>query len=517
MESDSYILNETLREYTPDVLNCISHLSSDEVFTTPDMVNEVLDILPSDVWSDPTLRFLDPGTKTGVFLKQIAIRLFNGLAEKIPDEWERVNHILKNQVFGFAITELTGYVSRRTLYCSLRADSKFSLVDIFDNKDGNIVYVDLQHKIVNGFCIHCGISGKESSGTKQMDGEYESHAHIFTHVPRENLEQMNFDIIVGNPPYQLSDGCYGAGAKPIYHKFIERAIELNPKYFCFITPSRWFAGGKGLDSFRSKTLSDKRIKILVDYPDARDCFPNVEIKGGVSYFLWDRDYSGKCNIKTHLGKKEYRFNSRFLDENDVFIRFNQAIPILRKIQKHNEHTLDGNVLGQNVFGFWTDYTDYKKLDKEFTYNKNSSDHVKIYAKHNNIGIIKKSKVEKSQELIDQYNVLIGKSGSVNGSFPNKIIGTTIIAEPGSVCTGSFLVVGSFKNKLVAKNFQKYIKTRLFRFLLSLRTPTQDISRKCFKFIPDLPMNVEWTDEKLYEKYGINKTEQKFIESMIKEM
>jgi site-specific DNA-methyltransferase (adenine-specific) len=337
----------------------------------------------------------------------------------------------------------------------------------------------------------------------------ENHAYQFIHQDINQIfNNMKFDVIIGNPPYQLQDGGFGASAAPIYHKFIEMAVALNPKYISMIIPSRWFAGGKGLDDFRAKMLTDKRLKVLVDHPNAEDCFPGVEIKGGVCYFLWDSKHDGECEVVSMLEGEEVSRAKRKLDEHDTFIRFNESIEIINKIKSKNEETLDKKVSSRKPFGFATDFKDYKT--KDFT------GAVKIYAR-GEIGFISKDKILNNQSWINKYKVFMAMAAEGKGTYPNNITGKPIMIGKNTCCTETYLVIDVFDDKNKAENLEKYIKTRFFRFLVSLKKNTQHLSKDRFSFVPDLDMSQEWTDEKLYKRYGIDEKEQEFIRSIVREM
>lgn len=489
--------------HMPDILDTIANLSNDEVFTPPELVNKILDILPEEVWHNKDYKWLDPATKTGIFLREIAKRLMDGLRDEFPDEEKRRQHILQNMLYGIAITDLTALMSRRTLYTSKYANGKKSVAKFKDEK-GNISYDNRPHTYESGECIYCG---NKEGGELDRDASHERHAYNFIHLTKQEAEKMHFDVIVGNPPYQLSDGGgTGSSAMPIYQYFVQQAKKLDPRYISFIIPARWFAGGKGLDSFREEMLNDNHIKELFDYPDASDCFPGVSIEGGVLYFIRDSKYSGECKITTILRGDEESSMVRPLSEYDTFIRWNAAIPILRRVQALHEDTLNSRVTNRNPFSL----TGKVKLD-----NIDNPDKVKIYANKQE-GFIQRSQIQKNKELIDKYKVLISKAHGI-GSYPDTVISKPIIALPRSACTETYLVVGSYGTEIEAKNMARYTRTRFFRFLLSLRKLTQNITANSYSFIPNLPMDQEWTDEKLYKRYGITEKEQQFIESLVKEM
>lgn len=492
--------------YNPDVLTCLANLSNDEVFTPPTIVNQMLDTLPKELWHNSKAKFLDPFSKSGVFLREIVKRLNTGLEEEIPNLQNRINHILKNQVYGIAITELTALLTRRSLYCSKYANGKKSITNIFKNEDGNIAYERIEHTWENGKCKYCGAS----EDIYDREKELESHAYLFIHN-KNPYKNMQFDVIIGNPPYQLNVGVESKSfAISIYQKFIQEAIRLNPKYLCMIVPSRWYAGGRGLDEFRDKMLSDKRIKILVDFLDSSVCFPGVEIKGGVCYFLWERDFKGICEIHSYQKETLKSITKRPLLEKgmNTFVRFNEAIPILKKIITINNLNFSELVSVQTPFGFISSFKNYQ--DKPF----NNS--VKIFAQ-NKTGYVDRNLIGKGVDLIDKYKIYISKSYGANENYPHQIINKPFIGEPNSCCTQTYLAIGPFKTKKEALNVLTYMKTRFFRFSVMLKKVSQDAMRGVYSFVPMQDFNEEWNDEKLYKKYGLSQEEIDFIESMIRPM
>lgn len=435
--------------YNPDVLACLANLSNDEVFTPPKLVNEMLDMLPADLFCNPNIKFLDPACKTGVFLREIAKRLDKGLEKHIPDKQQRINHIFTKQLYGIAITELTALLSRRTVYGSKTANGKYSFCESFDNAQGNIYYERIQHTWENGRCVWCGASQE----VYDRGVEVESYAYNFIHTDNPliffNEVNMKFDVIIGNPPYQLSDGGAGASAIPLYHKFVEQAKRLKPKYLCMIIPARWFAGGRGLDDFRDSMLNDKRIKYLVDYPISSECFPGVEIKGGICYFLWDREYNGKCQVKTIMKDKESILERNLLEKgNTTFLRYNESISIFEKVKKQDEPSFDILVSSMKPFGLRT-YFKGKKQKFEGS--------IKVYS-NKEIGYIKKDEIISNIGWVEDYKVYITRSYGAGEEFPHQVLNKPILGEPNSCCTETYLVIGPFSNKKRAENAISYIKT-----------------------------------------------------------
>src|SRR6185503_4484238 len=338
--------------YNPDVLSCLANLSNDEVFTPPSLANKILDLLPTTIWSNPDAKFLDPVCKSGVFLREMAKRLMNGLETRIPDKQKRIDHIFKTQLYGISITELTGLLSRRSVYCSKTANGQYSICESFEDEKGNVRYERMQHTWQNGKCAYCGASKEIYDREEELD----TYAYNFIHTEKpEEIFNMKFDVIVGNPPYQLSDGGAQSSATPIYQKFIEQAIKLNPRYLTMIVPARWYSGGKGLDDFRTAMLNDKRLSEIHDFPETSDVFPGLNIRGGVCYFLWENDYNGDCKITTHKGDTIGKTITRPLLEkgNEVFIRYNEAISILNKIKVKKENSFSKYVSAHKAFGLRT--------------------------------------------------------------------------------------------------------------------------------------------------------------------
>lgn len=494
--------------YNPDVLSCIANLSNDEVFTPPEVANAMLDMLPQELFRDPNATFLDPACKSGVFLREIAKRLLIGLEDQIPDLQERVDHIFQKQLYGIAITELTSLLSRRSLYCSKYPNSRYS-VSVFGDAQGNVRFKNTPHRWSGGKCVFCGASESEYGG-KKREG-MESHAYEFIHTikPQEILK-MKFDVIIGNPPYQLSDGGAQASATPIYNLFVEQAKKLNPRYLSFIIPARWYGGGKGLDSFRSMMISDKHIRVLHDFLNASDCFgTGVEVKGGICYFLWDRDNEGKCKVFTHNADKVIEQEERYLQEenSNVFIRYTEGVSVYHKVRAFNEPTIDRIVSSQKPFGLRT------YVHGESTPFQGS---VKLYER-GGVGYIKRTEIEKNQQWVDKPKVYISAAYNAGDTYPHQIIGKPIPGEKGTCCTETYIVIGPFNTMDEVSNVVSYIQTKFFRFLVMLKKSSQHAAASVYSFVPMQDFTQSWTDEKLFDKYGIDSNEIEFIDAMIRPM
>ena len=537
--------NLLARTHNPDVLTCIANLSNDEVFTPPEMASAMLDMVAEawaadhggeNLWANPDVTFLDPFTKTGVFLREITRRLVEGLEAQIPDLQERVNHVLTKQVYGIAITELTALMARRSVYCSKRADGKHSICTAFDTPDGNIWFERIEHTWTGGTresrvdpltgdelfvytnrkCSYCGAGEKEYGRGEGL----ETHAYAFIHT--DDIKQriteifgaaMHFDNVIGNPPYQLgSDG--GTRDIPIYQHFVRQAKELDLSLLMMIIPSRWMATGLGLNDFRREMLTDRRIRALVDYQNAADIFPGVGINGGACYFLWSNQYKGDCEVTTVRADKSTSSSTRRLDEFDILIRDARALPILRKVQADDPPSINTILARDKEFGWTSNFRDFGSRPGE--------DSVPIYyidSMQRKMGYISRNRVTKSAELIDTWKLLVPEVGSGRErerTGVDLVLGPSQIAPSPSVCTQSFLFFYADTEEEI-RSIRSYYSTKLFRFLVSLRKITQHATHATYRWVPIQSWDRTWTDEELYKKYSLTETEIAYIESLIRPM
>ena len=548
-----------LRGRNPDVLTCIANLSNDEVFTPPELASRMLNTLAeawsadhdgANIWADPNITFLDPVTKSGVFLREITSRLIGGLKDEIADLEERVDHILTQQVYGIGITQLTSFLARRSLYCSKNAASEHSVAPSFrktETSEGNIWFERSEHtwiggsewvltadeqgnqfeKYVNGRCKYCGAGQKAFDRGKG----FETHAYAFIHTTdiRARIaeifgDNMQFDVIIGNPPYQLADGGgSGTSAVPIYNLFVEQAKKLDPRLLTMVIPSRWFTGGKGLDEFRESMLTDDRLRSIDDYVIASDLFPGVALKGGACYFLWDRDNPGPCEVTTHFKDEPPSTATRPLLEEgvDVFIRYNKGLSILKKVvavETGSTTTLalpeakrfEQLVSTRRPFG----------LDSTFKGKaKQGADDLLVY-QNGGTAYVPRNSITTGTQLIDKWKLYVGFAAPGTGNkdtFPHRIISTPFIGPPKSISSETYLCIGPFNLKSHAESALSYLSCRLTRFLILLHKPSHNTTRRVYTFVPTQEWDHTWTDGELYTKYGITDDEIDFIESMVRPM
>lgn len=513
----------TLQGHNPDVLTCIANLSNDEVFTPPELANQMLDTLEESwaksnggesIWTNKDITFLDPCTKSGVFLREIVKRLNEGLSKEIPDLTERVNHILTKQVFGIGITQLTSLLARRSVYCSKYANGIHSVARTFSTEEGNIWFERTEHTWEKGKCKFCSASKAEYGRGEDL----ETHAYAFIHTESVKKlvsdlfgENMQFDVIIGNPPYQLSNG--DSSDIPIYQRFVAQAKALEPKYVSMVIPARWMAGGKWLDGFRAEMLADKSLKALVDYPVASDVFPSVDIKGGVCYFLRDQSHHGKTEVTSVRGNAVTGPINRDLDEFDVFVRDATAVSILHKVLEDLDNPLSEITTGQTPFGLLSNFSSFTKNAKDGFLHlyMQGGDHERW---------VDPKFVIRNEELVNEWKVLAPKAGPGNSGghvIPDMVLGRPVVAEPKSVCTQTYLVVGPLASKAECESLASYLCTKFLRFLVSLRKPSQDANRGVYRWVPQQSWDRNWTDIELYRKYELTKNEVEFIEAMIRPM
>ena len=513
----------TLRGRNPDVLTCIANLSNDEVFTPPELANRMLDTLAeawaanhggADLWADKNVKFLDPCTKSGVFLREIARRLTDGLAKEIPNLQKRVNHILTQQVFGIGITRITSLLARRSVYCSKHAQGVHSIAKGFKTDEGNIWFERLEHTWGETKCRFCGAP----RAILEREAELENYAYALIHT--DNIKtriaeifkkNMQFDVIIGNPPYQMKGGAGGTSDSSIYHLFVEQAQKLDPRFMSMVIPSRWLAGGRGMDEFRRAMLGDGHMRELVDYPVANDVFPGVEIKAGVSYFLWDAAHEGDCKVTTIRGGEVVGPIERNLAEYDVFVRDARAVSILHKVLGRDELSINTILTRDTAFGMASNFDGFHETEL--------SDDVPLYfirKMKRGVGYIRRNTVNKNVNLIDTWKVLVPEAFNGGDAVPHQILGKPLIAPSPSACTQSYLFfhIGSHK---AAMSLQSYYATRFFRFLVSQRKITQHALHSTYIWVPMQKWNRTWTDKDLFAKYGITQEEQAYIESQVKVM
>lgn len=513
-----------LKNRNPDVLTCIANLSNDEVFTPPEFANRMLDTLAegwaagnggADIWADSKVTFLDPCTKSGVFLREITKRLIKGLEGEIPDLQERVGHILTKQVFGIATTRLTSLMARRSLYCSKHAKGAHSIATEFESDDGNVWFTRLEHEWDGLKCRFCS-APRALFG---RDDDLENYAYAFIHTDdiRARLnelfgDKMQFDVIIGNPPYQMAGGAGGTSDSSIYHLFVEQAVRLEPNYVSMVTPSRWLAGGRGMDDFRANMLSCGKLQALVDYPVSKDVFPGVEVKGGIGYFLWSKDHDGPTLVTTIRGEETIGPISRDLDEFDIFVRDPRAIEILHLVQAKSEPSITEILTGDTPFGIATNFENYEVKAK----TGDVALHLVKKGKRE-IGYVPKKFIKKNSNLIDAWKVFAPKAGSDGGQkIPDVVLGKPIVAAPGSICTQTFIAFW-LNDQKAAESLSSYYTTKFFRFLVSLRKITQDALRGTYTWVPQQSWDRTWTDAELYKKYRLTQDQIDYIEAVIKPM
>ncbi len=504
------------KAYNPDVLTCLANLSNDEVFTPPELANDVLDMLPSEIWSDPTIKILDPCCKSGVFLREAAKRFIKGLEHVYPDLQERVEHIMHEQLYGIAITELTSLLARRSLYCSKFPNGRFSVAE-FDSSEGNVRHRTIQHTWVNNRCKYCGASNAEYD----RDAELETHAYEFIHTDDPGrILNMKFDVIVGNPPYQLSDGSGAStdAAAPIYQVFVSQAKKLNPRYLSMIIPARWMVGGRSiLNAFRKEMCEDQRLSVVQDFEDAAVCFPGLHIDGGICYFLWDRNHKGKLEYRYQPNKGDATVCQRFLDSGTKYVvRDSRLFSVLDKLRGINRFS---NIVSKTKpFGIRKYlFNEPERYPLSHLSEAPFPGSVKIYGvkgikggARRTTGYITQDTVSSGLNNIQKYKLFFTTSYSTNAVIPPEIIE----GLPGEVCTETFLQIGPFDTIEEMNSCKSYMETSFFRFLLYFGKGTMQVNQSVFDYIPLIPFDRKWDDSALITRFALSKDDINFIKEIL---
>ena len=450
----------------------------------------------ADENGDTPVRVLEINSKTGLYPLYVTYSLYRSILPtwrqiygedgqlSLADEQALWDKILQENIFVVCNTPMAARITERTL-------RGFREVDGMHIKEEKLVdqAVNNQEKLI-----------KKLNSEKFWFGK--------------GSEEMKFNAIVGNPPYQVMDGGSGTGisAKPVYQMFVHIAKRLSSKYISMIMPSRWFSGGKGLDEFRDEMLHDRSIRYLSDFQDATDCFPNVAIAGGINYFLRDRDYTGNCSVTTHLGSV-VKTAKRNLAEFDIFIRNPISLDVIHKVLNSSREMMDNIVASRNPYG----------LNSKERGSKSKTKGSLLLLHSEGEGYIQRSAVTKGTGTIDKYKVIIGKVVPCNGevgvdpSKGYKAITKSRVLGPGVVITETYLLLGTFDSAEKAENCAQYMRLKLPRFLLHETFSSMNITKSNFKFVPIQDFSQSWTDAKLYKKYKLTQPEIDFIESMIRPM
>lgn len=465
---------------------------SQEVLEEPRLVDQGQ--VTEDIFLNPEARILEMNSKSGLYPLYMAYSLYAmklpGPEDKLPLEQTQAlwQETVEQQIFVLCKTRMAESITRRTL-------------------------VGYQDWTVNTTYIPHLLERMEK------DPQRLAKKLQRTDTWGKEGQPMKFDAIVGNPPYQEMDGGgKGYSAKPVYNYFVGEAKAIEPHYISMITPSRWFSGGKGLDDFRAEMLQDKHLRKIVDYADNEALFSNVSIVGGVNYFLWDSSYNGDCEVTSIRGENAVTLN-RDLSEYDIFIRNNNALQLIRRMEASNDRKMDDVVYPRNVFGISSDLRGQDNKDEKHQLALFSSQKSNSMA----MSYISGDEVQKQHELIGKYKVIMGKvvprggEVGVDPSVGYRVTSTLQVLSPGSVFTDSYLLLAAFDSKAEAIHFAEYMCLRFPRFLLHETYSSMNISKQNFRFAPFLDYSKEWTDKELFKRYGCNEEEISMIESIIRPM
>ena len=508
-----------------------------EVFTAEREVNAMLDLVKQETERVDS-RFLEPACGDGNFLSEILRRKLEAAKKRampprkkrpLPIEFEKQSVIAVSSVYGVDLLLDNVLACRRRLYDIWNAEYEAVCRGEVSEERREAVRFILSRNIVCGNALSLKAADENGSDTdepivfsewsfvtgtkmqrrdfrfdKLLAGEYGASA---TRKKRADA----FDVIIGNPPYQLSDGGGGAGrsAAPVYHFFVQQAKRLNPRYVSMIIPSRWFNGGKGLGGFRQSMLNDGRMAKIVDYADSRDCFKGVDIPGGVCYFLWDNRHQGTCAVTNVAKDGSTDTEERALNEFDTFIRQNRAVGIVKKAQARGETMMSEMVSSRKPFG----------LESKQTFDANGDIVLRSSA---GIGKVLRSRLLSGFDLVDKWKVIVSKVAFEHAGVPDKegkmrVLSVVQKLAPLSACTESYLVAGAFDSEGEADHLLAYLNTKFARFLIMQMLASMNMSRSSYSFVPVQSWEKAWSDEELYDKYGLSDDEIAFVEHMIRPM
>ena len=461
-------------ERVKKAMNKFGRLSSSEIVTPAKIAEEMIDVLPQDEITENT-KFLDIASKQGEF----TLALYSKFGDKI-----------KNNIYAIPTSTLTYEFTRK-------------------------VYTLLGMPIENIF--------SDFNSYELIDS---NHNQEIT----KRLLDMKINAIVGNPPYnKLNGGGNGTSGEVLYNKFVQIAKETKASYVSMIMPARWYTSGE-LEYIRKELLYDNKIEFLNDYPNASDCFSNVEIKGGICHFLWNKNYNDKCNVYTHLNNSSIEKTKRNLLETNlsIFMRYVQMVPILQKVLSFKENSFSDIISANDPFGFDVrEKGSYKRVKPSFnTIPKENSISFYYYRwQSKGVGYVDRSVIRKNKNWVDSYKVFIPKAWGTGNTTTDKL--NAFIPDLHSCCTETYLVIGPFKTRQEATNVVSYISTKFFKLMVFVLKLTQNAMQDTYKYVPlqdftsksdiDWSKSVSEIDNQLYAKYGLSEEEISFIESTIKEM
>ena len=446
-----------------------------------------------DLAGEVQTKILEINSKTGLYPLYVTYSLFRRRldeyikAECIDKETVSVQEeqvvwddIVKDNMYVICNTPMAVGITRRTLFGFRQVDQK-----------ANIKNVQLIER-----------------ASKDQEGLVKELKSVGFWKGNSSKQEMKFNAVVGNPPYQIMDGGAKASASPVYHLFVETAIKIRPNYLSMIMPARWYSGGKGLDSFRNAIMKSNKIKKLFDYFDPNDIFPGIDISGGVCYFLYDNSFNGLCEVNNFRNGIKTSLIRPLLENGETtFVRFNEATKIMQKINFKKDESFVKIVSSRKPFG----------LDTKPTISRTKSqNNIEIFAYPEN-GYIKRDEILSHSDWVDKYKVYISYAYGERGDFPYFVLGKPFFGDKNTCCSETYLVIGPFETEAETRNCISYIRTKFFRFLVLQKKNTQHATSKVYSEVPLQDFSHPWTDEELYEKYGLDLFEREYIESLIKSM